>query len=229
MHPEKRFADPNNTNEMVELQIDSSLDFWKPEEIMLITNFPYEYHGVKSYVLDSSFICDFSPGDCRIDIIIHLLENGILKGVTWSHDVDAFQMYPVLPNLEKDAGFTTYGWNDKWNTGSFFFKPSSLDIFRWIREKLFETRTNEEIALKMLTDSNYKNINTRYEIMNSTYNVGMRCTRTVVHNSEKPIRVAHFPAYNYGVFCKYKPILTSRLTKLISDKFNFDEKPISLS
>ena len=38
--------------ELTKIQIDNSLDLgWKPGEIILVTNFPWEYRGIKATVL----------------------------------------------------------------------------------------------------------------------------------------------------------------------------------
>ena len=217
------YLNPNKFDEeskkLIEIQIDNSLEFWSLQDTLLVTNFPYEYHGVKALVVESGLFCEINKKTSKINAIIYLLENNILNDLTWFHDLDAFQIYPIEVKLEQDIGFTDYGYSRKWNTGSIFFKPSSLDVFSWIKGSVYEHNTDEERALRILTRSNFNNINSRYKRMNITYNLGMRHLEYNLSIADKPIKVVHFHPNRSGLTDMFKPILTGRLNELINEKF----------
>ena len=223
INPAKSFGSIHNDDRMVETQIDNSLDFFEPKDILFVTNFPYKYHGVKSLIVPDDLFCEIKAKASKINAIIYLLENGLLGDLTWFHDLDAFQLSPIELNLDRDAGFTDYGWRDHWNTGSIFFKPNALDIFKLIKHRVYKWRTNEELALRSLTKVNEYDINSRYRKINISYNLGAHCLDYgldyVDSISEKPVKVAHFPPYNSNIFEMYKPILTRNLIKLINEKY----------
>lgn len=222
INPRKAFD--NETSTLVKIQIDNSLFFWKPEDILLVTNFPYQYRSVKAMVVNDNLFCPIHDKASKINTIIHLIENGYNE-YTWMHDFDAFQLHPISLKIDKDVGFTDYGWSRKWNTGSIFFKPSSLDIFKWLRDGVYKNKTDEERALVILTDSNFNNINSRCQRLNITYNFGMRKIDYNFQIAEKPLKVVHFhpnykdrriPASNLDCFMYGKnplnqPLITDRL------------------
>ncbi len=225
INPRKGFDNSYNDNRMAEVQIDNSLLFSRPEDILFVTNFPYEYHGVKSLVVGDELFCEADPTfkASKINVIVYLLENKLLNGLTWFHDLDAFQLAPIEVKLKRDLGFCDYGYKAFWNTGSIFFKPSALDVFRLIKNEVYKRKANEEPVLKILTKYNVCNINSRYQKLNNTYNVGMRHIPEVLPICDKPIKVAHFPLHLRETFEEFKPILTQNLIKLINEKYYNDE------
>ena len=51
--PNKQFDDEHKI--LAKIQIDNSLDLgWKKEDIILATNFDYEYRGIKSVIVDDN-------------------------------------------------------------------------------------------------------------------------------------------------------------------------------
>ena len=107
VNPSKKFGE--NDRKMVEIQIDNSLDFWDPKDIMLVTNFPFEYNGIKAIVIPDELCCSVNVKTSKIGIIVYLLENRILNELAWVHDLDAFQLAPLdLPPLDRDIGFIDY-------------------------------------------------------------------------------------------------------------------------
>jgi len=211
--PHKRFKDrlERNLPALVKIQIDNSLDLgWKREDIVLITNFPYEYNGVKARVIDDSHYCEHWEKSSKVSVIISLLKDGTVKPgeLWWFHDFDAFQVNPITEK-ELDlgfavVGFTDYGWQKKWNTGSIFFKKNSVKVFEWLRNELYKLQTDEERALVSLTRKNYQYINSYIKRLNVTYNFpaglnGQRQLHVTVPMATKPIKVLHFhPEYSYS-------------------------------
>lgn len=211
--PKKRWWDKYERHlaTLVKIQIDNSIDLgWKREDIVLVTNFEYEYNGVKAMVIDDSFYCDHWNKSSKVSVIIYMLKSGMVKPneLWWFHDFDAFQVHPITEE-ELDLGhsvigFTDYGWQKKWNTGSIFFKKNSVKVFEWLRNELYKLQTDEERALVSLTRRNYQNINSYIKRLNVTYNLpgslnGQRQLHVTIPMATKPVKVLHFhPEYSYS-------------------------------
>lgn len=221
---------------LVKLQVDNSLELgWSLDDIVLVTDFPYEYRGVRAIQIPSGICCLFWKPASKIFGILHMIEQGLIgDDLYWFHDFDAYQLIDIPESelgLESiDAGFTDYGRKPEWNTGSFFFKKSAEDIFRNIASRLLPgcdsrgRQQHEELALGYLTDKNIDNINSRIKRMNITYNFGMREIAQCYERAIKPLRVLHFHPYNpkintlkramYGRNQIGKPLMNDRLIKL---------------
>lgn len=219
-HPDHAFFGIED-NLMIETQIENSLELgWKKEDIILATNFPYEYMGVKSVVVSDDCMCSWWKQVSKIDCILWLFDNGRIKDdIYWFHDLDAFEAYPLEfeKNLEDgiDIYLTDYGYRyRKWNTGSFFFNNKSRDIFQMIWDRCHEIDSlekdkdlihayNEERSLEHLTGNNINNINSRIKKINPTYNFpgsnnGFKNFEMVYERCEKPVKVPHFHPLRWG-------------------------------
>lgn len=215
-HPAKKFVEHYDL--FMRMQIDNALEMgWPLKDILLVTNFPYHYRGVKALVLGDETYCSHRKRASKINMICELIKQSILKEVAWFHDFDAFQAEPLFDILgDYDAAFTDYGTNGMWNTGSFFFKPSALDIFERIRAVMYRRRTNEEVALKRITDAG--EFAGRYLHLNGTYNHGrMRDTEKTYAAAEKPIKVFHFDPRMIELYRQVKPILPVHLVSLFEN------------
>lgn len=207
-NPENRFDDESATN--IKIQIDAALEFgWKLEDILLFTNFEYEYNGVKS-VLVPYICCPWDKVSNKIAVIVHLMQNKMLTDeLHWYHDVECFQNNPITEEelgLEGlDLGLTTYGykiWRDEpyWNGGSFFFRLSAQDIFElWVsRMSVRDRHRTDEKTLVVMTHEGLIDTK-RYKELNITYNFGQRAPRLCYDKAIKPIRVVHFhPFFRYS-------------------------------
>ena len=202
----------DETSILVKIQIDNSLEVgWKREDILLVTNFDYEYNGVKSLVVGDDNFCPFSPTASKINVIIDLFEQGIIKKeLYWFHDFDAFQLEEILEGelvLDGvDIGLTDYGSSIvnpgrslRWSTGTIFFKESALDIFKLWKNEVYRFRINEEIALlEMLKKGRNIAIKNRVKKINITYNLATRM-RNISESYEmaiKPLKVIHFHPFD---------------------------------
>ncbi len=214
LNPKKDFDDLYHR--YAKIQIDNSLFYWKPEDIIITTNFPYQYHGIKSLVVPDNLICDFDEKACKINAVIYLLEKGILTETTWYHDFEAFQISPINVKLDRDLGLTDYGWKEKWNTGSFFFKPEALDIFRCLRDEVCKYKANEEPILWNLYRHDLNSIRSRCQKMNITYNLGKRNIDDNLAIADKPLSVVHFHPYQRKARLeRFRALMPESLTKLI--------------
>ncbi len=158
LSPEKKFLD--ETDILVKRQINNSLKLgWKKKDIILITNFPYEYQSIKSTVLDDT--------SGNSNVIFNLLTQGVVKEAElwWFHDLDVFQLRPMdssqVDLQDYVAGFADNG-TGKLDTTSFFFRIDSERIFGWIRNRAIRLRSDEATALATLVAENYRDINSRY-------------------------------------------------------------------
>jgi hypothetical protein len=232
------FVDPTKMfnrehGDLAKIQIDNSLSLgWNKEDIMLVTNFDYEYNGVRSLVVGDD--CFYGANNyyrsSKIPAINRLFEDGTIKKgeLYWFHDFDAFQLNTIeeseLEMNTVDAGFTNHGWSNKWNAGSFFFKEGARDIFRWIQNCMNERQIDEQDALTYLTDNNVNGINERYKRLNITYNINIRHIGSNYNNATKPLKVAHFHPHKSRHLDLFKngkndlnmPLLPDRLVKIFS-------------
>ena len=198
LNPAKKFVGDYET--LVKLQIDNSIKLgWEEEDILLATNFDYEYRGVKATVVDDSCYYATRPRGTKLMVICYLLEKGMIKDLCWIHDPDALQLQPFKEgelDLEgKDAGFVFSPNGDyqfSWNSGSFFFKPEFKDIFDEMKRICFAYRCHDEQALSIALERNVNNVGNRYKRLDPTYNLcHLRGTKDMTDVAEKPIRVLH--------------------------------------
>lgn len=222
LNPRKHFDDEYGRvgTALAEIQIDNSLHYWDPKDIFLVTNFPYEYHGVAAIEVPDELYCEFEPRNSKGNGVIYLLENKILTEEAWLHDFEAFQNNPFEVKLEKDLGLTDYGWKEKWNTGSLFLKPEALDIFQLLQEGVYKQKAPDEPILWNLYRSNAGNIRARCQKMNITYNLGKRYVETTLPMAEKPIKVVHFhPYWRQDRLERFKKLfLSEKLIKELDEK-----------
>lgn len=210
VHPSKSFTDYHwgNENEvLVKIQIDNSLALgWKKEDIMLLTNFDYEYKGIKSMVVSDELFCKVSYTATKILVILHLFDQGLIgDDLYWFHDFDAFQLEKITEE-ELDLGNAVFALTDygktvinesrdrRWSTGSIFFNKESERIFRLILDKVYQYKANEEVVLLLLTNKNQGNINGLIKKLNITYNLATRKRDIAAcwEMTDKPLKVIHF-------------------------------------
>jgi hypothetical protein len=215
---------------LARIQVDNSLSLgYKKTDILCITNFAWEYNGIKAIVVGDECYCAVRPRSIKTTIIPYLVDEGIVENgkLYWNHDFDAYQMNPFDENelgLENfDAGLTDYGWRDRWCMGSFFFKSSSKDIFELAKPIIYRN-IEDETAMMELTKN--QEINRRCKRLNITYNFGMRNVESNFAKAIKPIRVLHFhpnerrvPAldiFMHGKNGLSKPLMNERLIKIFN-------------
>jgi hypothetical protein len=221
VNPSKKFEDIK----LAEAQLDNCLRMeWKPEDIVLATNFDYEYKGIKSLVVaDYCYNVDRRRAS-KLTTICYLFDKKlIVDDIYWFHDFDAFQLEKLDPKLgKKDAGFVNYGTEDHivyWNSGSFFFKSSAEDIFQSMKYIMHKYGCHDEQALCTLTERNTDNINSRYKMLNCTYNYcRVRDTKDLYDQADKPIKVIHFDPRVEEVYNEVKPLLSKDLVEIFNEK-----------
>jgi hypothetical protein len=128
------------------LQIENSLRLgWDKEDIIVITNFPFEYMDVKSYIVDD--ICRWSAFANKMVVINEMIQKGIINDNFWLHDCDAYQLVSfVFPEECKDVNFVRHApGREKPQGGSVFYRKEAFDIISVLSEaiRLFKP-TKEE-------------------------------------------------------------------------------------
>jgi len=178
---------------MLQAQIDNMLELgWRIEDIILLTNFNFEFMGIKAEVIELN---DFCLTGSKLFALRWLFENSKIEDIVWAHDIDAWaNIWFDCPVFEGDVGCVQYS-NPKFNGGSIFWKPEAKDIVNEIIKILTEEKAkSEEPTLnKIFKSEKYKN---RISILNSTYNVGCSGFAPRYERSLKPIRVCHFHPNN---------------------------------
>jgi hypothetical protein len=238
INPSEKFDE--ESEKLIKIQIESSLELgWKPEDILLITNFPYEFMGVKAFEISGEYYCKLFKQATKVDVMVHLFDTGFFKeGVLyWMHDLDAYQQECIdEKELELDgyfAGLTDYGRNERWNGGSMFIKKELGDFMKKVKEKMYKDNENnkgiwknEEDVYMDLTRDNIDNINSKLKRLNITYNFGIKQMKLCYEKALKPIKVLHFhPERVYrgwgramDIVCGNNelgfPIMSEKLTKI---------------
>lgn len=247
INPAKQFTNTDwgsETETLVKIQIDNSLALgWKVEDIVLVTNFDYEYRGVRAIVVSDDLYCTHSSGTpSKINVIVDMFEKGLIADdLYWFHDFDAFQLEPITPEeigiTDGQIALTDYGYTcgrpeilSRWSTGSVFFNKGSKEVFDWIKIAVYKYMANEEVSLLALTRHNKHGICERVKKLNLTYNLAIR--RRDVGLSlglcEKPLKVLHFHPFDKRItslgknalaVCMYgrcldKPLMPERLIEI---------------
>lgn len=222
VNPLKRFAN----EDLARIQIDNSLRLgWEKEDIVIATNFEYEYRGIKSLVVPDSCFCEHRRRASKLTTICYLFDEGLIKDDCWFHDFDAYQLRPFgegEPNLDgKEAGFVFLENSDYpnfWNSGSFFFKPDFRDIFQEMKRVSYKYECHDEQALIILVERNANNVNDRYKKLNCTYNLcRLRSTKDTYDLADKPVRILHFDVREKKIYEEVKPLIPGELVGIFSN------------
>jgi len=213
--PEPKFGFEHE--ELTKIQIDNSLELgWKPEDIILMTNFPWKYRKVTALVVDGCYYADngFNRSS-KILAILKLFSLGLVKETIWFHDHDAFQLevFGEPDLMGTDIGVTDHGWSSKWNAGSFFFTPNSEYIFQHILEKMDEDGIDEQDAFtQLLLDLVIDN----YFPLNITYNLGIYQIESNLEKANKPLLVAHFHPHKPRHLNLFRNLIPKRLMDIFN-------------
>lgn len=191
--PDHKFNDEHQM--AVKIQIDNSLSLgWDVEEIMLVTNFPYEYRGVEAIVIGDENYCQIHWPATKIYVLIKLFEMGLIgDDLYWYHDFDCFQLEPFSGNilLGADMGLTNYGRMPRLCSASIFFNKNAEDIFKRLKNEVEVSKKDEEMGIARMINRD-EDLKGRVKLLNITYafhkfNI-VSCDKIV----DKPIKVAHF-------------------------------------
>lgn len=197
--PNKKFTQEDFL--LAKIQIDNYLDLNQTkDELLLVTDFPFEYNGIKTFVIPDHLYYDFDVNANKILVVNYLLKNNMLEKnqIYWCHDFDAFENFKIteeeLKLQDVDLGLTHYTYKEEWQCGSFFFKSNSQNIFELIdkttREKPHLSRNNEKTLTKLIKEN--KIDPKRYKRLNVTYNIMKKYLGTIYPLADKPLKILHF-------------------------------------
>jgi len=130
----------------LKLQIAHSINLgWPKEDLVVITNFPFEYMGVKANI--ATDICGWSAFANKLVVINEMIKKGIINDNFWLHDADAYQLVPFdFPKESNDVGYARHAvGRNKIQGGSAFYRKEAFDIVEAIAtgNKLFRIRKEE--------------------------------------------------------------------------------------
>ena len=155
-----RYSDtPDLISGYLGLQIENSLRLgWNKEDIILITNFSFEYMGVKANVVND--ICRWSAFANKMVVINEMIKKGIINDNFWLHDCDAYQLVPFnFPEECKDVNFVRHApGREKPQGGSVFYRKEAFDIVEVLSKaiQLFQP-AKEESFFPFFYHKEYKN------------------------------------------------------------------------
>lgn len=168
-------------------QIENSLEVgWSPKDIIVLTNFDFEFMGIKARRISfiyPSLLCS------KIFAVNDLFKNGYVDEELWVHDLDAWQNSWFDCPQFRDVGICKY-LKSTLNGGSVFYKAGAKDIVAILSLLLRKIKGSEEpIMSRVLEMAAYKH---RVTILNPTYNLGCNGFTERYIRSDQPIRVCHF-------------------------------------
>ncbi len=230
----------NDAGQLIKVQIENSPALgWEKQDLMLYTNFDFQYGEFKAKVLKDVEFFERKPQVSKINAIVKLFENGIIKDneLYWFHDLDAFQLEPFTKTevdlsdadmaLTDFGGGKYFGGEHRWHTASIFFNSNAKDIFKSIKKLCYDKKIDEEEAFGLLVINDPK-IRKRVKKINNTYNFIGFNLKSVYKKTIKPLKVVHF--HPYGKIRQLKverpldfflgenelhiPLITERLIKI---------------
>ena len=201
-------------------QIENSLQLgWNSEDILLVTNFEYSFMGINAFNIPLN---DFCLTGTKVFVMRELFKRDMIKGVVWIHDLDVWQVHPFeCPNFA-DVGISTYSNIRKFNGGTQFYKPESIDIvYRLVEEIERDKSSREEPSIQRVF--NYPEYSGRITTLNNTYNLGCSGYVKRFERSVKPVKAVHFHPSNriaWSVHCRDRNRLgTTSVSKRLYNLF----------
>jgi hypothetical protein len=162
---------------------------WELNDILLLTNFPFSYMGVKAI---ETKLNDYCLTGSKLWGIKYVFENGLNNGETvFSHDCDVWQNVWFDEPLIKDIGISTYA-SSKLNGGVVFWKNTSIDILESIMQQITQKDTKEEPTINKILGSHKD----RFTILNTSFNVGCSGYVPRILKAIKPVKNVHMNPYN---------------------------------
>jgi hypothetical protein len=175
-------------------QIDNSLRLgWAPEDIILGTNFEFEYNRVKSHLLTN--VCEWSGFNNFWYGALELVEKGIVTEKFWLHDHDSWQVAPMeFPEFNGDVAGIEYVGTQEWNCGSIYFNENCLNTLQYIVDTLEVNKeskvSSDEVIIAFLRRNG--DIQRKMISINQRWNVGLTHSNLRLAKAIKPVIVLSF-------------------------------------
>lgn len=184
-------ASRDELEKLLRAQIENSIEIgWQKEDIIAVTNFPFEFEGVKARQLQMPDFC--LTGSKMFAVQCLLRENPFPGYSYWLHDLDCWQNISFDIPTFKDVGVTHYS-RPKINGGSIFWRISASDLVEEIVDALVADQSaREEPTLQRILGGRTD----RVTILDSTFNVGCSGFVPRCAAASKPIRVCHLHPTN---------------------------------
>lgn len=216
----------------VQAQIENSMEVgWAAEDILLLTDFDYEYMGVKTQLIS---LDDPRSTSIKVFAMHALFRDDSVHDVLWVHDLDAWQNSWFDCPPFRDIGICEYSEyrRPSFGGGSVFCRPAAKDIVAAIYSLMSNRKAmDEETAFnEVLNGSAYKQ---RVTVLNSTYNMGCMNFAERYVRGDKPIRVCHFhperrehiAIHLWGRNMLHAKTVDPRLERLIRRYFDVPPEP----
>ena len=201
--------------------IDQSLRLgWKPEEIILGTNFEFSYRNVKSIKLSN--VCEWSGFNNFWYGIQELFELGIIDDDIWLHDHDSWPISKFdFPEFQGEIAGCEYIKTPYWNCSSIYLKKSSKPILDYIVDSLNANRdanvSSDEVIVGFCRFNPQSPIKNYLTSINTRYNTGITSFTERKNTAIKPIYVLGFnPSTEWGI----KKIIETEIYNLIDNEFS---------
>lgn len=196
---------------LLSAQIENSLDLnWKKEDLIILSNFNFEYMGVKTTRIPLNNFCLTGS---KMFGIKWFFENNDTDEIVWSRDCDTWQNVEFSekdlkygenhfsgknPNIidfnKYDVGASYYS-REKFNGGSLFWKLSALDIINRIVDEITKSKENKE---EPTINRMFKSVEYKDRVANLSYSLNLGCSGFCprYERAEKPIKICHMNVRN---------------------------------
>jgi len=180
--------------QLLDAQLENSLALgWSPDDLLVVTNFPYRRGRVRSIANDLNAHC---LRGSKMFALAGLFKTRTIAAddVVWAHDLDAWQNHWFETPTFADLGLAEYS-RPKFNGGSVFARPTAADMIEEIVRRIVSSREpREEPTINcVLRNPVYHG---RVTVLNPTYNLGCSGFRERLSGGTRPVLVCHFHPTN---------------------------------
>jgi hypothetical protein len=152
----------------LQCQLENSLAIgWNPKDIIVMSNFDYEFYGVTSTLMEFPKYCLTGS---KMFAMEELFKRDMVDDIICCHDLDAWQNDMFDPPSIRDIGISTYS-TPKFNGGVIFYRPTAKDIVLEIASILHKDKPKQEEPTinKVLKSDKYQK---RTTVLHTGWNIG---------------------------------------------------------
>lgn len=188
-------------------QIDWSIQLgWKKEDIIIGTNFDFEYNGVKNYQLTD--VCTYSGYNNFWYGALELMQNGVLNEDYWLHDQDSWPVRKFsFPKFNGEIAGCEYQATPYWNCSTIYLKKTSQFLLEYIVELMRDNPnapvSSDEEWIIFCRSHEQSEVKEYFSSLDTRYNCGFTHFDLRYKNATKPINVYGFKPdleRDYSVF-----------------------------